>query len=198
MSAPPLLLASTSPRRVELLRATGRAVATVDPGLDDATEEALAAEALRRGRGPEGAVVRLAVAKLLAALPRAAPGQAVLAADTTVVLDGALLNKARDRAEAARMLAGLRGRAHEALTGLAGRDRRGRLRTAVGRSRVVFAAFDEAALAAYLASERWRGKAGAYGLQDPEAAPLIAGVEGSRTNVIGLPLELVPDLVDAP
>jgi len=183
---------------VQLLRSSGREVVTADPGLDDAAEAAIAAEALRRGLGPGGACVRLAVAKLLAALPRARAGQQVLAADTTVVCDGAFLGKAVDRAEAERMLSGLRDREHEALTGVAGLDARGRLRTALGRSLVRFTAFTAEALAAYLDSGQWRGKAGAYGLQDPALAPLLGGVTGSTTNVIGLPLELVPGVVDAP
>lgn len=196
MSAP-LLLASTSPRRSRLLQELGLAFEAIDPGVDDVAEAAVADDARARGIDAAGAVTRIAVVKLLAALPRARAGQPVLAADTAVVLDGAMLGKARDVAEAGAMLASLRGRAHEALTGVALVDAAGRLRTAVATSVVRFAAFEPAALEAYLGSGDWRGKAGAYGLQDPGAAPLVAGVEGSRSNVVGLPLELVSAMLGA-
>lgn len=193
----PLLLASTSPRRGRLLAELGLPFEAVDPGVDDAAEAAVAAEAAGRGLDPAATVTRIAVVKALAALPRARAGQRVLAADTAVVLDGAILGKARDEAEARATLARLRGRAHEAVTGVALVDGDGRLRTGAATSTVRFGAFDQDALEAYLASGAWRGKAGAYGVQDPGAAPLVAGVEGSRSNVVGLPLELVSAMLGA-
>lgn len=196
MSAP-LLLASTSPRRSRLLQELGLAFEALDPGVDDVAEAAVAEDARARGLDAAGAVTRIAVVKLLAALPRARAGQPVLAADTTVALDGVMLGKARDTDEARSMLTSLRARAHEALTGVALVDGAGRLRTAVATSVVRFTAFDPGALEAYLASGEWRGKAGAYGVQDPGAAPLVAGVEGSKSNVVGLPLELVSAMLGA-
>lgn len=193
-----LLLASTSPRRARLLQEAGWTLDVVDPGVDDRAESAVADQAGARGLGAAEAVLRIALVKLLAALPRAAAGQVVVAADTTVALEGAMLGKAVDEAEARRMLVSLRGRGHEALTGLAIVDRDGRLRTEVVRSVVRFHAFPDAPLEAYLASGAWRGKAGAYGLQDPGAAPLIEGVEGSRSNVVGLPLEAVSAILGSP
>lgn len=194
----PLLLASTSPRRSRLLEELGLAFEAVDPGVDDVAEATVAEDARGRGLDAAAAVTRIAVVKLLSALPRARAGQAVLSADTAVVLDGAVLGKARDADEARAMLRALRGRAHEALTGVALVDAAGRLRTGVETTVVRFTAFEPAALEAYLASGEWRGKAGAYGVQDAGAAPLVAGVEGSRSNVVGLPLELVSAMLGAP
>lgn len=193
----PLLLASTSPRRSELLRSAGVAFEALDPGVDDAAEALVADDARGRGLDPAAAVTRVALLKLLAALPRARAGQRVLAADTTVVLDGALLGKAADRAAAAGMLGRLRGRGHEVLTAVALVGDGGGLRVEVERSEVRFAAFDDVALQAYLDSGGWRGKAGAYGVQDEAAAPLLAGVSGSWSNVVGLPLERVSAMLGA-
>lgn len=193
----PLLLASTSPRRSELLRSAGVAFEALDPGVDDAAEALVADDARARGLDAAAAVTRVALLKLLAALPRARAGQRVLAADTTVVLDGALLGKAADRAAAAGMLGRLRGRGHEVLTAVALVGDGGRLHVEVERSEVRFAAFDDGALQAYLDSGGWRGKAGAYGVQDEAAAPLVAGVSGSWSNVVGLPLERVSAMLGA-
>ncbi|MBX3467111.1 MAG: septum formation protein Maf [Planctomycetes bacterium] len=193
----PLLLASTSPRRSELLRSAGVAFEALDPGVDDAAEALVADDARARGLDPAAAVTRVALLKLLAALPRARAGQRVLAADTTVVLDGALLGKAPDRAAAAGMLGRLRGRGHEVLTAVALVGDGGGLRVEVERSEVRFADFGQAALQAYLDSGGWRGKAGAYGVQDEAAAALVAGVSGSWSNVVGLPLERVSAMLGA-
>lgn len=194
----PVLLASTSPRRAALMREAGYAFQALDPGIDDRAEDLVAGDARRGGLDPAAVVTRVALVKLLAALPRAAAGQRVLAADTAVVIDGELLGKAVDRADAARMLRRLRGRAHEAITGVAGLGLDGRLRTAVGRSRVRFTAFGDDALEGYLGSNGWRGKAGAYGVQDAAASPMIETVEGSLSNVVGLPLELLFAILGAP
>lgn len=187
-------LASTSPRRRALLSSLGEELVCSDPGLDDATEEALAREALARGARPAEAARRLAVAKLLAALPTIDPRAEAVAADTVIEFDGALIGKARDRAHAAEILRSLRGGTHELHTGLAYLPRGGSLRVASETSRVRLRAFSEEVLAAYLDTGRWEGKAGAYGVQDPEAVPLVAGVEGSESNVRGLPLELLARL----
>lgn len=193
-----LVLASTSPRRGRLLGSLGLSFTTLDPGVDDAREADLAGEALRRGLGPGRIVRRLAVAKLLASWRRAPADATVLAADTVVALDGALLGKARDRDHAAAMLGALRGRTHQVLTGVAIRTSAGGLRAGVAASQVRFRPFPEDALAAYLDEEVWRGKAGAYGVQDAASAPLVAEVAGSASNVVGLPLELVRELLELP
>lgn len=189
-----LLLASTSPRRAMLLGQAGIAFRTVDPGLSDADEAALAEDAGLLGCDPPAIARRLALAKLLAVLPReeAAPA---LAADTFLVDGPALLGKPLDRDDARRILSGLRGRAHQVLSGVAVRDAAGRVRLGTCTSQVAFTRFEPATLEAFLDSGQWRGKAGGYGVQDPEAAPLVESVEGSDTNVKGLPMEVVRELL---
>jgi septum formation protein len=170
-----LILASASPRRRELLERVGFAL-DVRPADVDETE--------RPGEDPAAYVTRIARAKV-DALSRA-PGAWVLAADTTVTIDGAILGKAAAPEEAAAMLRRLSGRVHQVMTAfaIAGADRR---REAVVASDVAMVELDEAALADYVASGEWRGKAGAYALQGIAAA-LVREVRGSVTNVIGLPL----------
>lgn len=191
----PLLLASTSPRRSALLREAGVEFEVLDPGVSDAREALLLEGAQARGLSAAAGVEELALAKLLAGLRHARRGQCVLAADTTVAYGPDALGKAPDRETAAAMLRHLRGTRHAVHTGVAVLDGQGRLRRGVATTEVVFREFSEAELETFLASETWRGKAGAYGVQDPESAPLVESVEGSRSNVIGLPLELVRELL---
>lgn len=190
-----VLLASTSPRRAALLREAGLTFRQVDPGLSDAHEEGLAEAALALGCDPPGVARRLALAKLLAALGREAPGGPALAADTFLVHDERLLGKAPDEAAARDTLQRLRGQRHDVLSGVAVRGPGGELRTGTCRSQVAFTSFSPPALEAFLATGLWRGKAGAYGVQDPETAPLVAAVEGSQSNVRGLPMELTLELL---
>jgi septum formation protein len=171
-----LILASGSPRRRELLERVGFAL-DVRPADIDETE--------RPGEDPAAYVARLARAKV-DAVPRA-PGAWALAADTTVTIDGAILGKAASADEAAAMLRRLSGRVHQVMTGFAIAGDGDRRRDAVVTSDVELIALDEAAIADYVASGDWRGKAGAYALQGIAAA-LVRGVRGSVTNVIGLPL----------
>ena len=120
------------------------------------------------------------------------PGRVVLAADTTVVLDGAILAKPRDRADAARMLRALAGREHDVLTGIAlarggrpdGHDEH------VESTRVTFAPMTDEEIASYVASGEADDKAGAYGIQGL-AACFIPRIDGSYSNVVGLPVEVV-------
>lgn len=190
------VLASTSPRRADLLRSINLSFTTLDPGLDDRAEAALMGEARRRGLDTAALVTRVAVAKLLCGLRRAEPGAALLSADTTIAFGDELLGKAPTEEAARTMLWRLRGESHHVHTGVAVLTPAGLLRAGVATSEVRMAAFDEATLEAYLACGVWRGKAGAYGVQDPEAGPLVAEVEGSLSNVKGLPLELVTCLLE--
>ena len=187
----PLLLASTSPRRSALLREAGVAIALLDPGVSDAAEATLLEGARARGLTPAACVEELALAKLMAGIRHASPGQAVLAADTTVAIGGQTLGKAPDRDAAAAMLRRLRGTLHAVHTGVATIDAAGRLRRGGATTSVRFREFSEAELETFLETKAWIGKAGAYGVQDPESAPLVESVSGSRSNVIGLPLEVV-------
>jgi septum formation protein len=177
---PTLLLASASPRRRELLERVGLPFAVQAADLD---ESPLPAEE------PARYVARIAKAKA-AAIARA-PRQWILAADTTVTIDGDILGKPATASEATAMLMRLVGRTHAVLTGFAirGEDHHG---VELERVEVISTAVEMiecsgATVADYVASGEWRGKAGAYALQGIAAA-LVDNVRGSVTNVIGLPL----------
>ncbi len=137
---------------------------------------------------PEAYVARIAAAKASAIAARL-PDRWVLAADTTVTIDGAILGKAGDGAEAATMLRQLSGRTHHVITGFAinGPGVAGRPHVQTVTSDVDVIELDPAMVADYVASNEWRGKAGAYAIQGIAAA-FIRGVRGSVTNIIGLPL----------
>lgn len=173
----PLILASASPRRREMLARVGVPI-EVRPSNVDETE--------LPGEDPAAYVARVARAKADAA-PRP-PGAWVLAADTTVTIDGAILGKAETPEAAAAMLRRLSGRAHQVMTAfvLAGGAPE-RRREQVVVTDVVMVALDEAAIADYVASRDWHDKAGAYAIQGIAAA-LVREVRGSVTNVAGLPL----------
>jgi septum formation protein len=175
----PLLLASASPRRRELLERVGVPIEIQPADIDEST---------RDGEPPEDYVSRLARAKATAI---ARPGNRwVLAADTTVALGGAILGKAESPQEAADMLRGLSGRTHRVWTAFAllgERDGRFCLREGLVASDVVMIELDTSIVADYIASGEWRGKAGAYAIQGMGAA-LVRAVHGSVTNVAGLPL----------
>lgn len=175
----PLILASASPRRRDLLERVGLAIEVQPADVD---------EAAHAGEDPAAYVTRIARAKAMAiARPR---GRWVLAADTTVTIDGAILAKAETPEEASAMLRPLAGRTHQVLTAfvlLGDRDGQPWLREELVTSDVEMVDFDADTLADYVASNDWRGKAGAYALQGIAAA-LVREVRGSVTNVIGLPL----------
>jgi len=141
---------------------------------------------------PSGvAVVALALAKA-AAVARALPAQGavVLGADTEVVIDGELLGKPRDAADAGRILRRLRGRTHEVITGLALVEAgpRGREETASVTTRVLMAGYTDEEIEAYVATGEPFDKAGAYAVQGL-GGRLVAEVDGCFSNVVGLPLE---------
>ena len=150
---------------------------------------------------PAAALVAVARAKALAvarALPPEAGPVVVLGADTEVVLDGRFLGKPRDAADAARMLAALRGRAHEVITGLALIDGGSTPRedTASVTTRVEMADYADADIAAYVATGEPMDKAGAYAVQGL-GGRLVARVDGCYTNVVGLPLGATRRLLEA-
>lgn len=132
-------------------------------------------------------VTRLAGAKAAAAVrPTSSGDEVILGADTVVVADGRVFGKPRDRDEAAAMLGALSGRTHEVVTGVA--VIRGPVSAGVRvTTRVTFRALDPAEIAWYVATGEPTDKAGAYGLQGAGAV-LVDRIEGSDTNVIGLPL----------
>lgn len=170
-----LILASASARRREMLERVGLTMDAVPADLD---------ETPRASEDPEGYVARIAAAKA-AAIAARFPDRWVLAADTTVTIDGAILGKAGDGAEASAMLRQLSGRTHQVITGFAIAGPRAHLQTVTSDVDVI--ALDPTMVADYVASDEWRGKAGAYAIQGIAAA-FIRGVRGSVTNIIGLPL----------
>jgi septum formation protein len=174
-----LVLASASPRRRALLEAAGVAV-DVDPVDVD--------EARLDGESPAQYVERLAREKA-AAGARRHPDALVLGADTTVTLDGAVLGKPVDAAEAAGMLRRLSGRTHEVLTGIA-IAWRGAIASHVERTAVAMAPLSEADIAWYVASGEPLDKAGAYAIQGL-ASRFIPRIDGSYANVVGLPVTAV-------
>jgi septum formation protein len=180
------LLASASPRRSELLAMIGVRFRATPVVVD---------ETPRPGEGPGPLAARLAREKALAvAIP---PGPAlILGADTVVVVDGTILGKPADEEEARRFVGLLAGRTHDVITAFALRacpEETVVVETAV--SRVTFAPMSEAEIAWYAATGEGRDKAGAYALQGIGAL-FVRAVEGSYTNVIGLPLDrLYPHLV---
>jgi septum formation protein len=178
----PLVLASSSPRRRRLLAAAGIRFEVEAP---DVCEEP------RPGETAAALVERLARAKALDVSRRVGPEPArwVLGADTVVVLDGDLLGKPRDAEHAVALLRRLAGRPHRVLTGVAlVASDTGEIRHALVESRVSLRAADEAELRDYVASGEPLDKAGAYAAQG-EGRRFIERIEGSESNVIGLPLE---------
>jgi septum formation protein len=173
-----LILASASPRRRELLRTLCPDFRVVPSDL----QETLAAGS------PRAAAASLALDKARAVSARVGEG-VVLGADTIVVIDGQVLGKPAGADEARAMLRRLRGREHEVITGLAVVDAHtGRSETTAVVSRVRMAEYGEAEIEAYVATEEPLDKAGAYAIQERGGA-LVAGLEGSFSNVVGLPLE---------
>lgn len=170
-----LILASASPRRRELLARVGIAFDVRPADID---------ESERPGEAPRDYVLRVARAKAMALA--AGTDDLVLAADTTVTIDDAILAKAADGDEAAAMLRRLSGRTHQVLTAFA-IARGARVIEDVVTTHVTMIAMDEATIADYVACGEWRGKAGAYAVQGIAAA-LVANIAGSITNVVGLPL----------
>lgn len=186
-----LILASTSPRRRELLAALGLHFAIATAAID---EMPLA------GETPEALVVRLSRSKALAVAgglhftpQENKPQPPVLAADTVVALDGALLGKPADAAEATAMLRALRGRVHQVHTAVS-LAHRGRLVTRLSTSNVWMRQYSDEEIAAYVATGDPLDKAGAYAIQHPDFAP-VARWEGCYAAIVGLPLGVVAELL---
>jgi septum formation protein len=171
-----LILASASPRRRELLTQAGRRFDVLAADID---------ETRKPNEPPADFVQRLALEKAQAVLALH-PDAVVLGADTTVVLDGNVLNKPADIAEAETMLRSLSGREHQVLTGIAVVSRDAQ-RQHVETTRVFFAPISDADLAHYLSTGDSLDKAGAYGIQG-YAARWITRIEGDFFNVVGLPI----------
>jgi len=180
MTMPNLILASGSPRRALLLSTAGYTFRTEPPDVDESSAV---------GEDPADMVLRLADTKARAVA--AEPSDVVLAADTIVVLDGVVMGKPADREDAAGMLTALSGATHSVLTGwtvIRGLEER----FGVSESRVAFNALSSAEIQDYIDDVQPWDKAGAYALQGDKGR-LINGVNGSRANVMGLPIGEVAD-----
>ena len=175
-----LVLASSSPRRTELLNRAGWPHEVLVAGID---------ESVRPQEEPAAYVMRLARSKAEAVAERLEEG-VVLGADTTVVIDNQILGQPRDDSDAKRMLKLLNGRWHEVLTGVALVRVGGETRVAHETTRVRFAEMSESEIDWYIASGEPVGKAGAYGIQG-KAALFIEEIEGDYFNIMGLPIRLV-------
>ncbi len=199
-TAPLLVLASGSPRRSEILGEAGIPFEVIVSGVDELT---------RPGERPEDLALRLASEKCLDVATRlpADPPRPVLGADTIVVsVDNEVLGKPNNEAHAARLLAKIVGTTHRVMTGVAvawtdGRSLRtpdsdpsGTL-TCLGTSLVTMRSATSEELVEYVAVGESLDKAGGYALQG-EGARFILGVEGSRTNVIGLPIDETRELLE--
>jgi len=178
ISRPPLVLASASPRRRELLAQIG-----VGP---DAVIAADIDEAPHPRERPRALAKRLALAKLEAAAERSGRGF-LLAADTVVAVGQRILPKAEDEGVARTCLELLSGRRHRVFSGVALQRPDGIRRCRVVTSIVAFKRLSGDEIAGYLASGEWRGKAGGYAIQG-RAAAFVRFLSGSYSNVVGLPL----------
>lgn len=183
-----LILASASPRRAELLKAAGFEFEVRVTNVD---------ESPRAGESPREYVLRVARDKASAAQCPDEAGRddrrVILAADTTVVVDGEILGKPIDDDDSRRMLSRLSGRAHEVLTGLSirsGTDER----SAVESTAVWFKPLTDQEIAWYVASGEGRDKAGAYAIQGL-GSRFIPRIDGSYSNVVGLPVATVQQLL---
>jgi len=181
-----LVLASASPRRAELLRAAGIEFDVMPADVD---------EAMDAEDTPEGYVRRIAQTKAEAVATRIT-GRPVLAADTVVLVDNAILGKPANPADARRMLRLLSGRGHVVLTGVClinPHAESGRVQTTTARTTVEVASLTDAEIDWYVASGEPMDKAGAYAIQGL-ASKFVTAIEGSYSNVVGLPVALVYDL----
>ena len=173
-----LVLASASPRRLDLLTRIGVVPDAVVPADIDETP--------LRGELPHLYAVRIAAAKA-EAVQAMEPGSIILAADTVVAAGRRILPKTEDEAEARRTLGLLSGRRHRVLSAVTVTDAAGVARHRLSTTIVAFKRFSDEELAAYLEGGEWRNKAGAYAIQG-RAEALVRMISGSHSGVVGLPL----------
>ena len=181
-----LILASASPRRAELLHSAGFEFTVAAANIDEVPQRGESAENYTRRVAHEKAT---SVARTHAV----AAGQQILGADTEVVVDGSILGKPRDPADAVRMLRLLSGRVHDVLTAVV---LLGDMRTveAAAITRVWFSGLTESEIGWYVASGEPMGKAGAYAIQGL-GARFVERIDGSWSNVVGLPLATVHQML---
>ncbi len=171
-----VVLASSSPQRREILAKLGIEFEVVVPGVDELS-----------GGAPEFEVVENA--RMTARAVPALEQGLVIACDTDVVLDGRALGKPTDETEAREYLDRMSGRAHEVLGGLVVLDG-GEERSGLERTKVVFKELSETEKDRYVAFGEWRGRSGGYAVQ-ALGSTLVERIEGSVSNVVGLPVGLL-------
>jgi septum formation protein len=201
MPRPPLILASSSPRRRHLLRDAGYEFEVIAPV--DVNEDSLPREP------PELLVRRLALSKAQStaqklahrwqgdapAEPSANRPPLILACDTVAECNGQILGKPADRNDARRMLTLLRAREHRVISGLClWRLPAGDHRLEIDITRLIMDPITDEALEKYLHTDQWQGKAGAFGYQD--GLDWVHILEGSESNVVGLPMELLTRMLN--
>jgi septum formation protein len=175
----PLILASASPQRRAILADAGIPFEVRPADVEEETAGDPAAVAERNARRKAAAV----------------PGALVLGADTVVALDGDILGKPRDAAQAREYLERLNGRTHEVVGGIALAERGAIVASTHETTRVTFRRSDAAAIDAYVATGEWRGRAGGYAIQGDGGA-LVDRIEGDYLNVVGLPLDRLRSLLE--
>ncbi len=183
----PITLASQSPRRAMILRDAGIEFQVIVPQFEEPDHA-------EWRFGPEEFAESASYYKARD-VAEERPYDVILAADTVVAMDGELFGKPRDEADARRILSRLAGSTHQVITGVTLFEPTASRRLIchdVTQVRMRRLSDDE--LNAYLATRQWEGKAGAYGIQD-EHDPFVEAIEGSFTNVVGLPIELVRDML---
>lgn len=183
MKHEPLLLASASPRRAELLQTAGIPFECVPSSAAELPSGALP---------PDELVVENARRKAEEVSARF-PGRLVLGADTMISLDGQALGKPSDRADAKRMLRALSGRTHEVLTGVCVTDGNKTV-PALSVTRVTFRALDDALIERYVAGGECDDKAGAYGIQG-RGCVLVERLDGDYFGVVGLPVCKIDEIL---
>ena len=206
-----LILASASPRRAELLRAAGYAFEIVVTDVDEQVRPGETASTyVRRLAAEKSAAAQSGTAKAVphdgrrdglasvghrfsGADPRGDADVIILGADTVVVIDGQILGKPRDDGETTSMLRRLSGRRHEVMTGISLRQGTSELGR-VEITTVYFTPLSDAELEWYVASGEGRDKAGAYAIQG-QASRFISRIEGSYSNVVGLPVAAVHEVL---
>jgi septum formation protein len=180
-----LILASASPRRQELLRDAGYRFIVSPADIDESIYPP--------NLSPGQVAVYLSEQKARTAA-RSYPSDVILAADTVVAMGGELFGKPADREDARRMLGRLSGSVHGVLTGVTvACPATGFWRTRLAESAVHMRPLTAAELDSYLDTNQWQGKAGGYGIQDPD--PFVTRSTGSLTNIVGLPMQETAELL---
>ena len=174
---PPLYLASTSPRRRELLQQIGVDFQVLRVDVDESTRDL---------ESPEVYVQRLSLAKAQAGLTQCQAGELVLAADTTVVIDNTIIGKPESLEQAMAIWQSLSGRSHQVLTGVTLANHH-QQHSIVVTTDVYFCPLTDAEMIAYWQTGEPQDKAGGYGIQG-KGALFVAKINGSYSNVVGLPL----------